>query len=547
MQITANLVNISARTTQVATVTFAQQKIKDIQLLQPHEDTTLPYLIPGFVDAHIHIESSMLTPSQFARMAVVHGTVATVSDPHEIANVCGMAGVEYMVADGNTVPFKFYFGAPSCVPATTYETAGAAITVADIDTLLQQPHIHYLAEMMNYPGVLYNDADVLAKIALAKKYNKPVDGHGPALTGENAIKYINAGITTDHECTTYAEALHKLQHGMKILIREGSAAKNFDALIPLLSKYTNQIMFCSDDKHPDALELGHINQLCQRAVVAGYNVYDVLQAACCNPVQHYNLAVGQLLVGDPADCVLVDNLTNFNVLQTYINSQLVASNGSTNIVAKQAGIINNFNCEPTTAAQFEILTTYYQGVTVPVIIANNEQLITGHTHLPKTQLLQHNALVSNPNIDVLKLVVINRYKPAPIAIAFIQNFGIKKGAIASTVAHDSHNIIAVGVCDNSISAAVNLVIANQGGLSYAMPNGANSVLPLPIAGLMTNACGYEVSRLYTQLDTFVKQQMGSTLTAPYMTLSFMALLVIPHLKLSDKGLFDGSTFQFYKQ
>ncbi len=499
-----------------------------------------PYIIPGFTDSHVHIESSLLVPSQFARMAVVHGTVASISDPHEIGNVCGIEGVHYMINEGNTVPFKFHFGAPSCVPATIFETAGAAITASQVDELLQHPEINYLSEMMNFPGVLNGDEEVMAKIASAKKYGKPVDGHAPGLMGETARQYIDAGISTDHECFTAEEALGKLQHGMKILIREGSAAKNFEALVPLLDEHYKNIMFCSDDKHPDSLLAGHINQLCARAVAKGNDVFKVLQAACINPVLHYNMRNGILKPGQPADIAVVNNLGDFNVMETFIDGELVAKDGVSLINTKPASLINQFDCDKKTVADFEFKSKNNLEETW-VIEALDGQLITNK--IPVTMQSSGGLLMADPGNDILKIAIVNRYFNAPVTTAFIKNTGMKHGAIASSVAHDSHNIVAIGVDDKSICRAVNLVIAERGGLS-AVAGTEEKILALPVAGLMSNADGYEVAAAYTGIDNFVKANLASTLKSPFMTASFMALLVIPHLKLSDKGLFDGDSFSF---
>ena len=536
--IEANFVHILSQKIYWAQVKFNHATVELVTYLGP-EKKDKPYILPGFIDSHVHIESAMLVPSEFAKLAVVHGTVATISDPHEIANVCGVAGVQFMIDNGKTVPFKFHFGAPSCVPATHFETAGATISVEEVDTLLQSDDIFYLSEMMNFPGVLNNDTDVMKKIAAAKKHNKPIDGHAPGLIGAAAKQYIEAGISTDHECFTKEEALDKLHNGMHILIREGSAAKNFDALIDLLQHYPNKIMFCSDDKHPDSLTAGHINVLCARAVAKGINVFNVLQAACINPVLHYKMHVGLLEKGHAADCIIVDNLTHFNVLQTYINGQLVAQNGVSNIITTTSPIINNFNCQLTTQNNF--IKPFIGQNTITVIEALDGQLITNKLLCSPT--VYNNNIIANIEQDILKMAVINRYTAAPIAIAFVKNFGFKHGAIASTVAHDSHNIIAVGTTDEAISKAVNAVIVQQGGISV-VSNIGTQVLPLPVAGLMSNDDGYKVAAAYTAIDTVVKQQLGSLLSAPFMTLSFMALLVIPHIKLSDKGLFDGDTFSF---
>jgi adenine deaminase len=532
-----NIVVIQEQKIFTGEIIIGNGRIMGIRKLTDHVSDSLAYIIPGFTDAHVHIESSMLVPSQFARLAVVHGTVSTISDPHEIANVCGMAGVDFMIADGSTVPFKFNFGAPSCVPATLFETAGAVIDAAGVEQLLQREEIRYLSEMMNFPGVLNGDAEVLQKIAAAKKYGKPVDGHAPGLRGAAAAQYIQAGMSTDHECFTAEEAFDKLQHGMKILVREGSAAKNFDALIDLLHDYPEMMMFCSDDKHPDSLEAGHINQLCARAVAKGIDVFKVLQAACVNPVLHYNTGVGLLRAGDAADFIVVEDLVSFKVKQTYINGQLVASEGQSliDVAVSNNQAINNFDCTPKQISDFAIKGSG----SFPVIEALDGQLITNRLMLPPA--FKDGNAISNIENDVLKIVVINRYHTAPAAIAFVKNFGFKKGAIASTVAHDSHNIIAVGADDESICRAVNLVIEQRGGISVT--GHEEIVLPLPVAGLMSNEDGYKVSAAYTAIDQAAKA-LGSTLSAPFMTLSFMALLVIPHLKLSDKGLFDGDSFSF---
>jgi adenine deaminase len=539
--IAGNIVDITARHIFYGEVTVENGKITSIKPLPTNNKSQANnYILPGFIDSHVHIESSMLVPSEFAKLSVVHGTVGTISDPHEIANVCGMEGVEFMIANGKTVPFKFHFGAPSCVPATVFETAGAALHSDDVDVLLQNDDIFYLSEMMNFPGVLFGDEEVYKKIAAAQKYGKPVDGHAPGLRGEDAKKYIDAGISTDHECFTAEEALDKLKNGMKILVREGSAAKNFEALIDLMHEHYTLMMFCSDDKHPDSLAAGHINQLCQRAVAKGIDVFKILQAACINPVQHYKMNIGLLKEGDAADFIVVEDLVNFNVLKTFIDGELVAENGETRITTNKSSLLNNFDCDekPVTDFQFPISDL---GETVYAIEALDGQLITNK--IICHPIVNDGFYESNVETDFLKIVVINRYKNAPVAKAFIKNFGIKKGAIASSVAHDSHNIVAVGIDDESLMKAVNLVIKERGGVS-AVSNEKEMVLGLPVAGLMSNDDGYKVAATYTAIDKMVKEEMSSTLTAPFMTLSFMALLVIPHLKLSDLGLFDGDGFKF---
>lgn len=541
-KITGRIVDIRNKKITNGELLFEKGKIVSIHPLPNEDASSLPYILPGFIDSHVHVESSMLVPSEFAKLAVVHGTVATISDPHEIANVCGLEGVEFMIENGKTVPFKFHFGAPSCVPATIFETAGATLDADAVDGLLQKPEIKYLSEMMNFPGVLFSDAEVMKKIASAKKYNKPVDGHAPGLRGEDAKKYISAGISTDHECFTAEEALDKLQYGMKILIREGSAAKNFEALIDLMHEHYAGMMFCSDDKHPDSLVEGHINQLCARAVAKGIDVFKVLQAACINPVEHYKMDVGTLRPGDDADFILAEDLVNFKVLETFINGQPVASYGESLIKTTTAAAINHFNCSAKTAADFAV--PYNNQKQIWVIEALEGQLITNKlTVAPK---VENGNVVSDVENDILKMVVVNRYRDAPIAKSFVKNFGLKQGAIASTVAHDSHNIIAVGVDDESLCRAVNLVIQEEGGVSV-VSNSGSAVLGLPVAGLMSSDDGYRVAENYTAIDTMAKRDCGSTLAAPFMTLSFMALLVIPHLKLSDLGLFDGDSFSFMEQ
>ena len=537
--ITGNLVDIHKEEIYPAEIKIDNGKISSIKTNPKLAVLPNNFILPGFIDSHVHIESSMLVPSEFARLAVVHGTVATVSDPHEIANVCGMEGVEFMIENGKTVPFKFNFGAPSCVPATIFETAGASLEVTDVEKLLQRDEIKYLSEMMNFPGVLFKDEEVLQKIASAHRLNKPVDGHAPGLRGEKAKQYIDAGIYTDHECFTKEEALDKLNYGMKILIREGSAAKNFEALIDLLNDWPDMIMFCSDDKHPDSLVLGHINQLCARAVAKGINIFKILKAACLNPVLHYKLDVGLLRVGDAADFIVVKDLENFKVEKVFIDGEIVAENGKSNIRTTRSGIVNNFSCNKKEVSDFEIV--YTNEKRIPVIEALDGQLITNRLSVEPKRI--DGKIVSDKERDILKIVVVNRYSNTAVAKAFIKNFGLKKGALASSVAHDSHNIVAVGVDDESICKAVNLVIEKKGGVS-AVGSNNEMVLRLPVAGLMSNEDGYKIAADYTAIDKMTKEELGSTLGSPFMTLSFMALLVIPHLKLSDRGLFDGDKFEF---
>lgn len=541
-KIKGNLADIEKEIIYAAEIEIKEGFIKSITALSDSVDPSLDYILPGFIDSHVHIESSMMVPSEFAKMAVVHGTVATVSDPHEIANVCGTAGVEYMITNGKTVPFKFHFGAPSCVPATSFETAGATINADDIKRMMEDPDIHYLSEMMNYPGVINNDPDILRKIEHAHANNKPVDGHAPALSGENLASYVSAGISTDHECFTREEAEEKLSLGMKILIREGSAAKNFEALIDLLNYNSDMMMFCSDDKHPDSLLDGHINLLCKRAVKRGINIFKVLKAACVNPVYHYRLQVGLLKQDDPADFIIVRSLSEFEVIKTFINGELVAEEGQTFINSQPVLPINNFHCSLKTQEDFKLRADGAENKIFDIIEAIDEQLIT--KRLSKSLSPIDGEFKTDPENDILKMVVVNRYTDHQPSVCFVKNFGLKSGAISSSVAHDSHNIICVGADDISITNAVNLVIKTKGGISLVHnPEDTTGInLSLPIAGLMSDQDGRKIAEIYTQIDREAKK-LGSKLFSPFMTLSFMALLVIPHIKLSDLGLFDADQFK----
>jgi adenine deaminase len=549
--ISGRIVDLFNRTEYPGTVDFAGGVIRRIR--RDPRPLGPGLIMPGLVDAHIHIESSMLPPVEFARLAVVHGTVATVSDPHEIANVLGLAGVDYMIAEGRRTPFKFYFGAPSCVPATTFETAGATLDARSVARLLARKEIRYLAEVMNFPGVLSGDREVLAKIAAAKKLGKKVDGHAPGLRGAQAVAYAAAGITTDHECFTLAEAKDKLRAGMLIQIREGSAARNYAALAPLLRSHPQRCMFCCDDLHPDLLVRHHLDSHVRRALALGVNRFDALACASRVPVEHYGLDVGLLREGDPADFIVVDDWKNFRVRGTYLDGRLVAVAGRSKLPRQPARVVNQFRARARTAADFAVRWSGSPsrrlkrvGITalhpmLNVIEALNGQLITRRRS--ERAKLVAGATVADPARDLLKIAVVNRYATrAPVAVGFVRGFGLRAGAIASSVAHDSHNIVAVGVDDASLAAAVNLVIRHRGGVS-AVGRGRRKVLPLPIAGLMATGNGYDVARRYSELDAFAKR-LGSKLDAPFMTLAFMALLVIPDLKLSDRGLFSGKRWAF---
>lgn len=494
------------------------------------------YIIPGFVDSHIHIESSMLVPSEFARIAVIHGTIAVVSDPHEIANVLGIEGIKYMIENSSKVPLKFFFGVPSCVPATQFESSGASLGLSEIETLLKSNKIKFLAEMMNFPAVINNDKFIHEIILLAKKYRKPIDGHAPGLKGIELQKYINAGISTDHETINLEEGREKILRGMKVLIREGSAAKNFDKLIPLLDEYPESCMFCSDDKHPDDLINGHINKMVKRAVKLGIDYFKVLKAASVNPILHYGLNVGLLRTGDSADFLLVDNLKDFNIIKTIISGEVVAESGKTNISRKRIKIVNNFNIREKNSDDFLVLA---KSDRIRIIEAYDGQIITGKT-IDKP-LIEKGQVIADPKRNILKITVVNRYSETKPAIGFIKNFGLMQGAIASSVAHDSHNIIAIGTTDEELCRAVNLLIKHQGGIC-AVSSQKEVILPLPVAGIMSDEEYNLVAQKYTELVHMAKE-LGSSFHSPFMTLSFMSLLVIPKLKLSDKGLFDTENFK----
>lgn len=536
--IQGKIVDVREKKIKNGRITVLDGKIQSIEENALKSDH---YILPGFVDAHVHVESSMLIPSEFARLAVLHGTVGTISDPHEIGNVLGVEGVRYMVENGAQTPFKFHFGAPSCVPATSFETAGATIGVSDLEVLFSLPNVTYLAEMMNFPGVIHRDPEVMAKIELAKQLGKAVDGHAPGLRGKDLQKYISAGITTDHECFTLDEALEKLSLGMKVIIREGSAAKNFEALCTLIDRFPGMIMLCSDDKHPNDLVRGHINQLCARAIAKGCNLFAVLEAACIQPVEHYSMNVGTLKINDPADFIVVKDLDHFEVLQTYLDGVLVAENGKSFIPKVTAKVVNQFNPGPISVNDFvvpAISTKQHQEEWV--IGVADGQLVTEKMRIALPVINQE--VQPDSSQDVLKIAVVNRYKAAKPAVGFIHNIGLKNGAIASCVAHDSHNIIVVGTNDQDMLRAVELIIEQQGGVSLA--NGEEEmVVGLPVAGIMSNGDAYEIAAAYEEIDHRAKA-LGSHLSAPFMTLSFCALLVIPKLKISDLGMFDGEQFTF---
>lgn len=533
-KVSGNIIDIISENIFQGTITIENGKITSIDKTNTNNNQ---YIMPGFVDSHIHIESSMMPPSEFASKAVVHGTVATVSDPHEIANVMGIEGVKYMIDNGKKVPFKFYFGAPSCVPATDFESSGGRLNSDEVKELLNMPEIKYLSEMMNYPGVVFGDKEVLNKLEYAKEFNKPIDGHIPGVSGDWLNKYVASGITTDHECFTIEEAIEKIALGMKILIREGSAAKNYAALASLIDTHTDMVMLCSDDKHPDDLVNNHINALIKRALDIGFDIFKILKTAVLNPKQHYNLNIGLLQSGDPADLVIVDNLKDFNILQTYVDGILVADSGRSMINRIEPQIINKFNLDYLSPDDFKINP---KSNNIKVIDVIDGQLIT-ESIVCDAKIVNGNT-VSDTDNDILKMAVINRYDNQKPKLGFIKNIGLKKGAIATSVGHDSHNIIAVGTSDDALATAINSVITNKGGMSV-FDGVKTEILPLPIAGIMSNQPADTIAYKYREIENKAKD-LGSTLHSPFMTLSFMALLVIPKLKLGDKGLFDSEIFEF---
>ncbi|NLE35556.1 MAG: adenine deaminase [Bacteroidales bacterium] len=532
MIITGKIIDVHKRRIYPGTVTITAGKIESIS---ETDEAPEIYIMPGLADAHVHIESSMLVPSHFAVAAVSHGTIAVVADPHEIANVLGRDGVEFMLDNAANVPMKMIFGAPSCVPATSSESAGAKIGSAEIRKMLEEGKVKFLAEMMNFPGVIYDDGEVHAKLEAARNAGVPVDGHAPGLTGEELKKYISAGISTDHECTSLEEALEKVSAGMKILIREGSAAKNLETLAPLLNYYPDEVMLCTDDLHPETLAKGHINKMVARLISMGYDMFNVIRAASSNTFKHYRINAGQLRPGEPADFIITDDPARMNIIQTWIDGQCVYDEGRTLFTPGEVQKVNKFKCTRLLQDEIRVIN---EGNKINVIVARNGELLTD-SEIVKTG--EEPFVMPDTDNDILKIVVKERYNDKPPAMAFIKGFGLKRGAIASSVAHDSHNIIAVGTNDRDIVAAINLIVDAGGGMSVVSEDG-ESMLKLPVAGIMSDMPVTAMASRYETLSESAKS-LGCRLGAPFMTLSFMALLVIPKLKISDKGLFDGIAFR----
>ena len=510
-------------------------------------DGVWSYLLPGFIDSHVHIESSMMVPRKFARIAAIHGTTGVIADPHEIGNVLGVEGVDYMIRSGREAQLNFCFGAPSCVPAVggDIETSGAVIGADDIEKLMERDDIGYLAEMMNYPGVLSGDKEVLRKIEAARRNGKPVDGHAPGLTGRQRDMYTATGISTDHECSTIEEGRSCINAGMKVIIREGSAAKDYERLSPLIGESPNMVMLCTDDCHPDDFVRGHINSIVKRAIADGYDLWDILQVACVNPQKHYNQHWGLLQAGDPATYIMVDSLNqHFRVESTVIRGQEVFNyNASLPSEISPKGdedvytqFPNRFMAKPITAADISI--DIKSGDTVHVILASDGSLLTQHEKI----LLTGNPLTDMryPWNEVQKIVVYNRYEPdAKPVVGLIRGFGIKCGAIAGSVAHDCHNIVAVGSNDEYLVRAINRVIEMKGGQVVVGPDEMLDI-PLPIAGLMAPMSGHEIAFRTLLLHEMVRT-IGCPMKSPFITMAFMCLPVIPEIKITDKHLMDTKT------
>ncbi|MEG2163058.1 MAG: adenine deaminase [Bacteroidales bacterium] len=518
--ILGKVVDIHNRTIFAAKISIEGENIKEIISISENKlSGNEGYIIPGFIDSHCHIESTMLTPAEFGRNAMLHGTIASISDPHEIANVCGIKGLEFMIKNAEHTQMKIFFTLPSCVPSVDFEATGARINTAETTTLIKKADFIGLSEMMNCPGVIHNDTEVMAKIKASLHVGKPIDGHAPSITGKELKKYIAAGITTDHETTSYAEAEEKIKAGMKIQIREGSSAKSLNQLMPLISKYPDKIMFCTDDLKSSDLRHNHINEIVRRAVTAGYDLFNVLRAATINPISHYNLPVGLLRAGDKADFIIVNNPVEFKTKTVYINGSPINDKG----YIQQHEEINNFAATPVT-------TTDIQG-------GNHEDIIG---IIPNSLYTKH-LKSDSKKYDILKIVCYNRYqKGATPTVGYIHGFGIKKGAFGSTIGHDSHNITVVGYDDISIVKVINTIVRMQGGI--AVCDGSETItLPLDIAGLMSKESIDQVASQYTKIEDKIKT-LGSNLSSPLMTLSFMSLPVIPSLKITASGLFDVDKF-----
>ena len=565
MSFTAFMFDVVTDTFYPARITIEDGKYKEITPIFIDEDTKLDMpglMMPGFIDSHIHIESSMMTPAQFAKVAVRHGTTGVVCDPHEIANVLGIEGIEAMIENAKQVPFKFFFSAPSCVPATPFETSGAVLDSSDINYLLKKDEIVALGEMMNFPGVINGDEEVLNKLKLARIYNKPIDGHAPLLSGENLNKYLEQQISTDHECSNILEAFEKKIKGMKIMVRDGSSALDMESLFNIDNIYSYiedpdrlGVLFrdifelkiyaplfdfiVSDDKNPNDLLEGHLNKSVKKACELGIDIVKAINMVTINPAYHYNLNCGAIVVGADADFILVDSIYDLNILETYIGGECVFDGENVLFDAPEVDARNSIKATKKSASDFDLS---YDGdeCEVNVIECIDGDLLTKKT---TAKLKTKDGIVQSDIIqDVLKIAVVERYGGNKVANAFIKGFGLKKGAIASSISHDSHNMIVIGYNSEMMAKAINEVIDNQGGIAVVSEDFADS-LPLPIAGLMSNEDAEIIAEKLTTLQSMAAA-LGSNLTSPFMTMAFMALLVIPSIKISDLGLFDGDAFEF---
>lgn len=535
--IEGKIVDIQQRRIYQGTLTIEAGKITAIHegsmaTDPPCTTYTTGYIMPGFIDAHVHIESAMLTPENFGKVAITKGTVAVVTDPHEIANVLGVAGIQFMLDNSKKSPIKTFFTIPSCVPATPFDVSGGCVSAAEVEQLAATKQFVGLSEMMNVPGVLFQDKEVMAKLHTAQKYGYPIDGHAPLLSGENLKKYTEAQITTDHECSTIEEAEEKIKNGMKILIREGSAARNYEALKTLIKTHPEATMFCTDDSHPDELlSKGHIDKMVRQALRDGFNLFDVLRIASLNPIHHYGLNVGQLREGDEADFIVVDNLTDFNTKAVYMHGKKsdTVKDCATKEEEKEDLHLNSFNHAE---IQVEALRKEMRKAT-PVIEVEDGELVTQlYTYTPSEETDNLEAVLKE---DILKIVYINRYTNGIPQVAFCKGFNLTSGAFASCIAHDSHNIIAVGCTDADLCKAINQVIKQKGGLAVSQTGKVDS-LSLPIGGIMSDHKATYVAEQYSKLNRLLAG-MGCTLRAPFMTLSFLSLVVIPSIKIGEQGLF----------
>jgi adenine deaminase len=504
------------------------------------------YLSPGFIEGHIHIESSMLTPAQFGAAVIPHGTTTVICDPHEIGNVCGKTGIRYMLEKQS--PLNLYAMAPSCVPATHMETSGALLSADDIAEILEHPRVLGLAEMMNFPGTVAAAPDVLAKLRVARKRKVPIDGHAPGLGGRDLQAYIASGISSDHECTTLAEAEEKLRAGMAIFIREGSTARNLEELMPLLhSPAACHCLLVTDDRHADDLvERGHLDYILRRAVHYGASAVIALQMVTINPARHFGLQrTGAIVPGFRADLVVLDDLEQFTADRVYISGQCVAEKGAMVTAVPEQSldtldpvIRSSVKIDPEVV---DLSMPGEEGGLIRVITCTDGQIVTGQQMLePK---VENGMMVSDVERDILKIVVLERHHGShAMGIGFVQGLGLARGAIGSTVAHDSHNMIVTGTSDASMLRAIRALTDIRGGLVVAGDEQVYDVLPLPVAGLMSTGTAQKVSDCLDGIRTAL-EKVGTGVENPFMLLSFLALPVIPELKITDKGLVDVLQFQ----